>query len=63
MLIRKFHIGPVPGTAVLAELTNAAIGHNLLLLFAVMITLVLLTLAANLFVGGLPVLLGPAGPG
>ncbi len=39
VLIRKFHIGPVPGTTVLAELTNAAIGHNLLFYAVQMITL------------------------
>jgi len=58
VLIRKFHIGPVPGSTVLAELTNAAVGHNLLFFAVQLITLVLLTLAANTSFGGLPVLLG-----
>jgi len=58
VLIRKFHIGPVPGSTVLAELTNAAVGHNLLFYAVQLITLVLLTLAANTSFGGLPVLLG-----
>jgi amino acid transporter len=58
VLIRKFHVGPVAGSTVLAELTSAAVGHNLLFFAVQLITLVLLTLAANTSFGGLPVLLG-----
>ncbi len=57
VLIRKFHIGPVAGTTVLAQLTNASVGHNVIFYAVQMITLVLLTLAANTSFGGLPVLL------
>ena len=56
-LIRKFHVGPVPGMTVLAELTNAAVGHNALFYVVQLATLVLLTLAANTSFGGMPVLL------
>jgi amino acid transporter len=57
VLIRKFHVGPVAGTTVLAELTNASVGHNILFYAVQIITLVLLTLAANTSFGGMPVLL------
>ncbi|HEY6278029.1 MAG TPA: APC family permease [Streptosporangiaceae bacterium] len=57
VLIRKFHVGPVAGTTVLAQLTDASIGHNMLFFAVQLTTLVLLTLAANTSFGGLPVLL------
>lgn len=41
----------------LAELTNASVGHNFLFYAVQIITLVLLTLAANTSFGGMPVLL------
>lgn len=56
-LIRKFHIGPAPGITVLAQITNASVGHNALFYIVQLTTLVLLTLAANTSFGGMPVLL------
>ena len=57
ILIRKFHVGPVTGQTVLAQLTSAAVGHNALFYIVQLITLVLLALAANTSFGGMPVLL------
>jgi amino acid transporter len=57
VLIRKFHVGPVTGQTVLAQLTSASVGHNALFYVVQMVTLVLLALAANTSFGGMPVLL------
>jgi amino acid transporter len=56
VLIRKFHVTPSPSETVLAELTAAALGHNLAFYAVQLITTVLLALAANTSFGGLPVL-------
>ena len=56
ILIRKFSVVPQPGTTVLAQLTEASLGHNLAFYGVQLITLVLLALAANTSFGGLPVL-------
>jgi amino acid transporter len=55
-LIRRWDVVPASGTTVLAELTEGAVGHNPLFYAIQMITLVLLSLAANTSFGGLPVL-------
>ncbi len=57
-LIHRWDVVPQPGTTVLAELTAGAIGHNALFYIIQLITLVLLSLAANTSFGGLPVLAG-----
>jgi amino acid transporter len=57
VLIRKFHVGPIAGKTVLAQLTNASVGHNVLFYVVQLTTLVLLALAANTSFGGMPVLL------
>ena len=57
ILIRKFHIGPVPGETVLAQITDASVGHNVIFYVVQLTTLVLLALAANTSFGGMPVLL------
>jgi amino acid transporter len=57
-LIRRWHVVPQPGTTVLAQLTEGAVGHNALYYVIQLITLVLLALAANTSFGGLPVLAG-----
>ncbi len=57
-LIRRWDVVPQPGTTVLAELTAGAVGHNALFYIIQLITLVLLSLAANTSFGGLPVLAG-----
>ncbi len=57
ILIRKFHVGPVPGETVLAQLTDASVGHNIIFYVVQLTTLVLLALAANTSFGGMPVLL------
>jgi len=56
VLIRKFHIAPSPTETTLAQLTAAAVGHNILFYAIQLITTVLLALAANTSFGGLPVL-------
>ena len=58
VLIRRWDVLPQSGTTVLAQLTAGAIGHNVLYYIIQLITLVLLSLAANTSFGGLPVLLG-----
>ena len=55
ILIRKFHVVPQASTTVLAQLTEASLGHNLAFYAVQLITLVLLALAANTSFGGLPV--------
>jgi len=57
-LIRRWDAVPQPGTTVLAQLTEGAIGHNAVYYAIQMITLVLLALAANTSFAGLPVLAG-----
>ena len=57
-LIRHWDAVPQSGTTVLAQLTEGAVGHNALFYVIQMITLVLLSLAANTSFGGLPVLAG-----
>ena len=56
VLIKKFHVGPSPSETVLAELTAASLGHNVVFYAVQLITTVLLALAANTSFGGLPVL-------
>jgi amino acid transporter len=56
ILIRKFDVVPHSSTTVLAQLTEAGLGHNFLFYAVQLISLVLLTLAANTSFGGLPVL-------
>jgi amino acid transporter len=56
ILIHKFHVVPQPTTTVLAQLTEASLGHNVAFYAVQLITTVLLVLAANTSFGGLPVL-------
>jgi amino acid transporter len=57
-LIRRWDALPQAGTTVIAQLTSGAIGHGVLFYIIQLITLVLLSLAANTSFGGLPVLAG-----
>src|ERR1700691_637346 len=56
VLIHKFSVVPHSATTVLAQLTEASLGHNFFFYAIQLITLVLLSLAANTSFGGLPVL-------
>ena len=56
ILIRKFYVVPHSGITVLAQLTEASLGHNFVYYAIGLITSVLLALAANTSFGGLPVL-------
>jgi amino acid transporter len=56
ILIHRFSVVPHSSTTVLAELTEASLGHNFFFYAVQIITLVLLALAANTSFGGLPVL-------
>jgi amino acid transporter len=56
VLIHKFSVVPHPATTVLAQLTQASLGHNVVFYAIQLITMVLLALAANTSFGGLPVL-------
>jgi amino acid transporter len=56
ILIHKFHVVPHSGTTVLAQLTEASVGHNVLYFGIQLVTFVLLVLAANTSFAGLPVL-------
>ena len=56
VLIRKFHVTPSATETTLAQLTAAAVGHNIIFYAVQLITTVLLALAANTSFGGLPVL-------
>jgi amino acid transporter len=56
ILIRKFHVVPHNNPTVLAQLTEASLGHNVVYYAIQLITMVLLALAANTSFGGLPVL-------
>ncbi|WP_042378751.1 APC family permease [Streptacidiphilus melanogenes] len=57
VLIGRFHLQPVEGVTVLAQLTDASFGHGFLFYLVQFATMVLLALAANTSFGGLPVLL------
>ena len=56
ILIHKFSVVPHTGITVLAQLTEASLGHNVFFYAIQLITMVLLALAANTSFGGLPVL-------
>ena len=56
LCIRKFDVTPAPTETVLAQLTGAALGHNIAFYAIQLLTTVLLALAANTSFGGLPVL-------
>jgi amino acid transporter len=56
ILIKKFHVVPQSNITVLAQLTEASLGHNFVFYAIQLITMVLLALAANTSFGGLPVL-------
>jgi len=56
ILIRKFDVVPHSNITVLAQLTEASLGHNFVFYAIGLITTVLLALAANTSFGGLPVL-------
>ena len=56
VLISKFHVAPNSTKTVLAQLTDASLGHNVLFYVVQFATVVLLALAANTSFGGLPVL-------
>jgi amino acid transporter len=56
VLIGKFHVAPNNTKTVLAQLTGASLGHNVLFYVIQFVTVVLLALAANTSFGGLPVL-------
>ena len=56
ILIHRFSVVPHSGTTVLAQLTEASLGHNFFFYAVQLITLILLALAANTSFGGLPVL-------
>jgi amino acid transporter len=58
IIIRKWDVVPHTGTTVLAQITEGAVGHNVVYYAVQLITLVLLSLAANTSFGGLPVLAG-----
>jgi amino acid transporter len=56
VLIGKFHVAPNNTKTVLAQLTDAALGHNAAFFVVQFSTMLLLALAANTSFGGLPVL-------
>jgi amino acid transporter len=56
VLIKKFDVVPHSNITVLAQLTEASLGHNIIFYAIQLITMVLLALAANTSFGGLPVL-------
>jgi amino acid transporter len=56
ILIKKFQVVPHSSITVLAQLTEASLGHNFIFYAIQLITMVLLALAANTSFGGLPVL-------
>jgi amino acid transporter len=58
LLIHHWDAVPQSGTTVLAQLTEGAVGHNVLFYVIQIVTLVLLSLAANTSFAGLPVLAG-----
>ncbi|GGM14964.1 putative amino acid permease [Streptomyces fumigatiscleroticus] len=57
VLISRFHLQPVQGVTVLAQLTDASLGHNGAFYVIQFATMILLALSANTSFGGLPVLL------
>ncbi|MEE1735884.1 APC family permease [Streptomyces sp. BE147] len=57
VLIGRFHLQPVEGVTVLAQLADASFGHSLAFYVVQFATMVLLALAANTSFGGLPVLM------
>ncbi|MFD8600214.1 APC family permease [Kitasatospora sp. NPDC059646] len=57
VLIGRFHLRPVEGVTVLAQLADASLGHGFGFYVVQFATAVLLALAANTSFGGLPVLL------
>ncbi|MDJ0347453.1 APC family permease [Streptomyces sp. H10-C2] len=58
VLIGRFHLQPVEGVTVLAQLADASLGHNWAFYVVQFATVLLLALAANTSFGGLPVLMG-----
>lgn len=57
VLIGRFHLQPVQGVTVLAQLADASLGHNWAFYVVQFATMILLALAANTSFGGLPVLM------
>ncbi|MFD8719939.1 APC family permease [Streptomyces sp. NPDC059629] len=57
VLIGRFHLQPVEGVTVLAQLADASLGHNRAFYVVQFATMILLALSANTSFGGLPVLL------
>ncbi|WFB09702.1 APC family permease [Streptomyces sp. LX-29] len=57
ILISRFHLEPVEGVTVLAQLADASLGHNWAFYLVQFATMALLALSANTSFGGLPVLL------
>ncbi|QEV17226.1 APC family permease [Streptomyces alboniger] len=57
VLISRFHLQPVEGVTVLAQLADASLGHNWAFYVVQFATMTLLALSANTSFGGLPVLL------
>ncbi|MFD9684489.1 APC family permease [Kitasatospora sp. NPDC059146] len=57
VLIGRFHLQPVDGVTVLAQLADASLGHGAGFFVVQFATVVLLGLAANTSFGGLPVLM------
>lgn len=57
VLISRFHLQPVAGVTVLAQLADASLGHNGCCYVVQFATMILLALSANTSFGGLPVLL------
>ncbi|HEY8982929.1 MAG TPA: APC family permease, partial [Streptomyces sp.] len=57
VLIGRFHLQPVAGVTVLAQLADASLGHNWAFYVLQFTTMILLALSANTSFGGLPVLL------
>ncbi|MEV5846435.1 APC family permease [Streptomyces sp. NPDC051985] len=57
VLIGRFHLQPVAGVTVLAQLADASLGHNWGFYVVQFATMILLALSANTSFGGLPVLL------
>ncbi|MFJ5530476.1 APC family permease [Streptomyces sp. NPDC093261] len=57
VLIGRFHLQPVRGVTVLAQLADASLGHNWAFYVIQFATVILLALSANTSFGGLPVLL------
>lgn len=58
VLIGRFHLQPVEGVTVLAQLADASLGHHAAFYVVQFATMVLPALAANTSFGGLPVLMG-----